>query len=160
MSYGSCEEFASDPTRFALHTDDCAACRKLVEDLESVDQMIAGESIDPRQGLVTRNVDVLPMASWEGADHKPWPVAVAVLALVGVAAAALFLLGGVAPLRGIADAVSQPFRAVSGLLHAAPVLGELMNRSPAGMRLLLLVAFAAVNIVLFRLLRRAPRGVE
>lgn len=157
---GSCEEFAGDPTRFASHPEECANCRKLVEDLENVDRMIAGGTIGPLRKTASGDIDALPIAAWEGANHRPWPVAIAVVAVLGLAAAVLFFLGGVAPLGGMASALSQPFRSIAGFLSVAPVLGELAHRAPGGMRLLLIVAFVAVNIVLLRLLRRAPRGVE
>ena len=81
MKTDSCQRYLEDPEGNASHLDTCTECRAFFAELEA-----------PLTGQPPLQIRDLPLAPWEGASHRPWPViasgALAVLAM----AAALFAL--------------------------------------------------------------------
>jgi hypothetical protein len=90
------------------HLESCTLCRALDSDDEPV-------QIEHRP----LNVDALPLATWEGASHRTWPLVAAGLVSILVLAVALFLAAGTPPLRGIAHAVTSSFTSYSVELSPA-----------------------------------------
>lgn len=136
----TCEEYLNDPEANAAHLESCEVCRAIEEDL--------GDSVPvaPRP----LNLDALPLAPWEGASHRTWPLvaagAVASLTLLIVLSAA----AGVSPL----DAVSSSLPSVQALLTFLQLTGRAIGGP------LVAVLFVVINAILFLLLRRAPKGVD
>jgi hypothetical protein len=136
----TCEEYLNDPEANAAHLESCEVCRSIEEDL--------GDAVPvaPRP----LNLDALPLAPWEGASHKTWPLVaaglVATLTLLFVVSAA----AGVSPMR----AVRSSLPSVQALLTFLQLTGRAIGAP------LVAVLFVVINTILFVLLRRAPKGVD
>ena len=95
-------------------------------------------------------LDALPLAPWEGASHRTWPLVgaglVAALTLLIVVSAA----AGVSPV----DAVQASLPSVQALLTFLQLTGRAIGGP------LVAVLFVVINTLLFLLLRRAPKGVD
>lgn len=136
----TCEEYLNDPEANAAHLESCEICRAIEEDL--------GDPIpvEPRQ----LNLDALPLAPWEGASYRTWPLVAASL----VATFTLLIV-----LSAAADI--SPVAAMSSSLPSVQVLLtflQLTGRAIGGP--LVAVLFVVINALLFLLLRRAPKGVD
>lgn len=139
-----CEEYLQDPEAHAEHVVACEACRALGEELDV--------AIDVQHRPL--NLDALPLAPWEGASHRTWPLVAAGLASVLILAVALCYAAGVASLSGIANAVMAAIPPVQPLVRALQLTGSAIGGP------IVLVLFLAINTILFLLLRRAPRGID
>lgn len=146
----SCEEYLEDPEKHAGHLESCALCRAMTEDLD------AGIEVQPRE----ISIDALPMASWEGAAYRPWPLVAAGLAAVMILAVALFLAAGTPPLRGIAHAVTTTLTSFEAATKFFQLFGSGLHSAPALVHVTIAVLFVIINTILFLLLRRAPRGID
>ncbi|HYC92163.1 MAG TPA: hypothetical protein VEO54_23340 [Thermoanaerobaculia bacterium] len=136
----TCEEYLNDPEANAAHLESCEICRAIEEDL--------GDPIPvtPR----TLNLDALPLAPWEGASYRTWPLVAASL----VATFTLLIV-----LSAAADI--SPVAAMSSNLPSVQVLLaflQLTGRAIGGP--LVVVLFVVINTLLFLLLRRSPKGVD
>lgn len=136
----TCEEYLDDPEANAAHLESCEICRAFEEDLGDA------VPVTPRP----LNLDALPLAPWEGASHRTWPLVAAGLVssltlMIVVSAAA-----GVSPV----DAMSTSMPPVDALLTFL----QLTGRGVGGP--LIAVLFVVINTILFLLLRRAPKGVD
>jgi len=144
----SCERYLENPEANASHLDECAGCRELIGGLEAP---IEAKPIA---------VDVLPLAPWEGASHRAWPlVAAGAIVVLGIAAL-LFLIAGIPPLRGFGGAVVAaipPLDIVSTIARAA---GTAVQQVPASWQIATVIAFLVINTIFVVLLRRAPKGVD
>jgi hypothetical protein len=144
-----CQKFLEDPETHAAHLQTCERCRAMVEHLET---RVAGAQ--------TIRVDALPLAPWEGAGHKSWPLVIGVILGVIAIAAGLFAMAGLSPVSALADSIRSrvPSAGVLGsLIRLAP--GAIQN-APAGLQIAIVISFIIVNAVLFLLLRRSPRGID
>jgi hypothetical protein len=136
----TCEEYLNDPEANAAHLEQCDVCRTLETDF--------GDALPvmPR----TLNLDALPLAPWEGASHRTWPLVgaglVASLTLLIVLSAA----AGISPIA----AVSSSLPSVQALLTVLQLTGRAIGGP------LIAVLFVVINTILFLLLRRAPKGVD
>lgn len=138
-----CQRYAEDPEANAAHLRECAKCRG-----------IYGQINAPIQSQAVR-LDALPLAPWEGAGYRSWPLviggALGLLAIASAlcAAAGISLIGAVtagmsaATVRGYIAAGADALRATSIVWQVAFGFG-----------------FILVNSILFLLLRRAPRGID
>lgn len=138
-----CQRYLEDPESNAAHLDSCASCRAMDEELSS---SAAHRPL---------SVDALPLAPWEGASHRSWPLVLGGLAVLIALAAGLFSLAGISPLTLLGqlpsmDVIASIARGGSAFMHNAPT--EWQIAIGAG--------FVAVNALLVFLLRRAPRGVD
>jgi hypothetical protein len=98
-------------------------------------------------------VDALPLAPWEGADHRSWPLVVVGALTVTAIAAALFAAASTSPI----DLLVQSFRGSVAIVRSmVGVGGGLLENAP----ILVLGSFVIVNAILFALLRRAPKGID
>jgi hypothetical protein len=108
----------------------------------------------------TVDADALPLAPWEGASHRSWPLALAAGLAVLLAAVALFLVAGIAPLAGVAGAVAAAVPSADLVLSASRLLGTGLQHAPLSWQVGIGAAFLLVNTIFFVLLRRAPRGID
>lgn len=136
----TCEEYLNDPEANAAHLESCDVCRAIEEDL-------GGEvAIQPRP----LNVDALPLAPWEGASHRTWPLVAAGLVATLTLLIVLSAAAGISPV----DAVSSSVPSLQALLTFLQLTGRAIGAP------LVAVLFVVINTLLFVLLRRAPKGVD
>jgi hypothetical protein len=140
----ACQRYLEEPEAHAAHLAECADCRALFDTLG-----IAVES-EPL------SVGTLPLAPWEGATHRAWPLVAGGALLVLLVAIAVCLWAGVPPLRVLSsslDAIAVArgtIAGAAGALRAASTVWQIAFG----------FLFVAVNTVLVLLLRRAPRGID
>ena len=136
----TCDEYLQDPEANAAHLESCAECRALEEELA------LPVEIEHRP----LNVDALPMASWEGASHRTWPLVAAGLVASLTLAIVLSAAADVSPV----DAVTSSLPSVEALLTFLQLTGRSIGAPLVGL------LFVAINTILFLLLRRSPKGVD
>jgi hypothetical protein len=146
----TCEEYLKDPEGNAEHAATCAACRAITEELD--------EEIVVRPRAMA--VDSLPMASWEGASHRTWPLVAAGVASMAILAVVLFLAAGISPLRGIARAVTSAVPSLDLMVNLSNLAGGALHKAPMAWHIAIAVSFVTINTILFLLLRRAPKGID
>lgn len=147
----TCEDYFDDPEKNAAHLETCTLCRALDENVGTLD-------IEPRPLSV--GIDALPLATWEGAAHRTWPLVAAGAVSVLVLAIALFLAAGTPPLRGIARAVTSSVTSFEAATKFFQMFGSGLHSAPALVHVTIAVLFVFINTLLFLLLRRAPRGID
>lgn len=145
----TCEDYFEDPEKHAAHLETCALCRALDEDVDVLD-------IEPRP----LSVDALPLATWEGASHRTWPLVATGIVSVLVLTVALFLAAGTPPLRGIARAVTSSVTSFEAATKFFQLFGNGLHSAPTLVHVTIGVLFVFINTLLFLLLRRAPRGID
>ena len=143
MNDQDCARYLEDPEANAGHLAECEACVALFGELE--------ETVDHAPIAIA----TLPLAPWEGARHRAWPLVLIGAAGVLALAVALFLVAGVSPMRGVSAVAKVPSPS-SAMTMAADVSQALM-RSAGGW---IVLGFVVVNALLVMLLRRSPRGVD
>lgn len=136
----TCEEYLNDPEANAAHLESCEICRAIEEDL--------GDPIPvaPRK----LNLDALPLAPWEGASYRTWPLVAASLVATFTL---LIVLSAAADISPVA-AMSSNLPSVQVLLTFLQLTGRAIGAP------LVAVLFVVINTILFLLLRRAPKGVD
>ena len=135
----ACQLYAEDPEANAGHLRECAKCREIYGQLDA-----------PIDSQPVR-VDVLPLAPWEGAGYRSWPLVIGgALALLAIALG-LCALAGISLPAAIRAGAQLNWRA---LLDMAG--GAVRPLGPIGFAVL----FVVVNTLLVVLLRRAPRGID
>jgi len=135
----NCDQYLEDPETHAAHARECAECGALAEALGFDD--VPARSI---------SVDALPMASWEGASHRTWPLVVAGVIALAILAGVLWIATGVSPVTTVSSSV-PPLEAVLKMLQ---LTGKGIGGSAVA------VLFVVINSILFLLLRRAPKGID
>lgn len=146
----TCEDYFEDPEKHAAHLESCAECRAIADDLDV--------PIDVQHRPV--RIDALPMAAWEGASHRTWPLVAAGVASVLILATVLFLAAGTPPLRGIARAVTSSVTSFEAATKFFQLFGNGLHSAPALVHVTIAVLFVVINTILFFLLRRAPKGID
>lgn len=141
MTDSTCLQYLEDPEANAAHLDACAGCRALATGLQS------------EVAAAPLQVDVLPLAPWEGASHRPWPLVAGGSLAILVLAIALFVVTGGAPLASEMTRLEL----LRSFLRLAP--GALQS-APLSWQVAIGIAFIVVNTLLYLLLRRSPRGVD
>ncbi len=145
MNPSACDHYLENPEANADHLRECESCRALFGALET-----------PAADVRPLPVRELPMAPWEGAAHRAWPLvaggALAVLAL----ALALFVTAGVSSARGIVDAITSSLPPLGAVMT---IFGSIAKTSGSG-QFAIVIAFIAVNALLVLLLARSPRGID
>jgi hypothetical protein len=139
-----CEDYLQDPEEYAAHVESCETCRALIEELD--------DAIDVQHRPVS--LDALPLAPWEGASHRTWPLVTAGLAAVLILAIALFFMSGVSSMSGIASAVMSAIPPVQPVVRVLQLTGHAIGVP------VIAVLFVAINSILFLLLRRSPKGID
>jgi hypothetical protein len=147
MKSPGCEQYLRDPEGNAAHLAECRECLAL----------FGGDPhIDPAPLAITE----LPLAPWEGASHRAWPlVLISAFLLVGVACG-LFVAAGISPLRGFVTTLSGTFPSVEMVKDLVFGVSGALQHIPSLWRLTIALAFVAVNVLLVFLLRRAPKGLD
>jgi hypothetical protein len=148
MKNESCQRYLQDPEANGSHLDECEQCRALFAPPEL------------RFEPAPVPIDAMPLAPWEGAAHRSWPLAFAGAAVVLLSAVALFFVAGVAPISGLARAVAAAIPPADAVLSASRLVGTGLQHAPASWQIAIAVGFLLVNTVFFLLLRRAPRGID
>src|SRR5215470_6396266 len=92
----ACQRYLEDPEANAGHLAECRECRALFDTL--------GISVDERPV----SVGTLPLAPWEGATYRAWPLVAGGVALIAIAVMLCIVLG-VSPL----DIVRRPLVSMS-----------------------------------------------
>lgn len=136
----TCEEYLEDPEANAAHLETCAECRALEEDF-AVPIEIQHRPI---------RVNALPLASWEGASHRTWPLVGAGVVSALALAIVLSAYAGISPMTVVTSSMPS-FEALLTFL-------DLTRRAIGGP--LVAVLFVVINTILYFLLRRAPKGVD
>jgi hypothetical protein len=144
MNRESCQKYLADPEANAAHLEECARCRALAEALHA--SALGPQAADVRE---------LPLAPWEGAAHRSWPLVAMGAIVVALIAAFLFVATGTSPFRLFANLPSTDV-IVSTLRH----VGSAAQNAPASWQLIVGVLFVIVNAIFIALLRRAPRGID
>ena len=130
----ACQRYADDPEANAAHLNACAACRAVYGGVETKPV----------------NVEALPLAPWEGATYRAWPLVIGGTLTVLAIALALCAAAGISPLSAIAFDVQANIARVSLAYQKLRPFGPFVFAVP----------FVAVNGILVLLLRRAPRGID
>lgn len=136
----TCEEYLQDPEANAAHLQSCEMCRAIIEELD--EELV----VNPRP----LSIPALPLAPWEGAKHRTWPLVGAGLLAVFTLAVVLSAAAEVSPVT----AVTSSMPSVQALLSFFQLTGRAMGAPVVA------VLFLAINTVLFLLLRRAPKGAD
>lgn len=146
MTDDRCSEYLEDPEAHPAHVETCADCRALQIGLNAP-AVVRESAID---------VDQLPLAPWEGASHRPWPlIAGAVLAVLAIALG-VCMWAGLSPLL-LAESPLHSVKVARATIDGAA--GAIRDASRAW-QIAFAILFLAVNGALVLLLRRAPRGVD
>lgn len=146
----TCDDYFSDPEKNAAHLESCALCRATTEEL---DEPVV---VSPRP----LDLDALPMASWEGASHRTWPLVAAAAISLLILAVVLFLAAGSSPLRGIADSLVSAVPSLKLMVNLSELAGGALHNAPTAWHIAIGISFVIINSVLVLLLRRAPRGID
>jgi hypothetical protein len=151
-----CRRWAEDPEGEREHLASCAECRREAEALEALELRLAAVAADSAP-LPSRD---LPVAPWEGAQHRAWGVVA--LALLGVAAIAggLFFALGISPFAAIAEMARSAAGSRKALLLVTESLGNLLPAAPGRFNAGVALGFVAVNAILYFMLRRGLRGYD
>jgi hypothetical protein len=143
MSREDCQKYLENPEANAAHLAGCASCRAVAEELSRM----------PERARI--EVGTLPLAPWEGAGHRSWPLVVGgVLALAAVALA-FFAASGTSPLSVMEDVPS-----VDVLMSMFRLAGGAAQNAPLAWQVGIGISFLLVNALLIALLRRAPKGID
>lgn len=140
----TCEEYLQDPEAGAAHLETCDACRAMFEEL--------GDEIRVEHRPVS--IDALPLAPWEGAAHRTWPLVAAGAAAAVILAIVLCYAAGISSISGIAKALISEVPPVQGVVKLFQHTGQALG-GPA-----VALLFVVINTILFLLLRRAPKGID
>lgn len=140
----TCEEYFRDPEGNAGHLRSCELCRATIEELD------AEVEVEPRPV----NVDALPLAPWEGARHRTWPLVAAGFAAVLVLATVLFYAAGVSSPAEVYHAVFTGLPPVDAVVRVLQLTGRGLGFP------IVVLLFVVINTVLFLLLRRSPKGID
>ena len=136
----TCEEYLQDPDANAAHLESCAECRAFEEDLALPVEIL-------HRPL---SVEALPLAAWERASHRTWPLVGAGAAAALALAIVLSAYAGISPVMVLTSSMPS--------LEALLTFLQLTGRAIGGP--LVAVLFLVINTILFFLLRRAPKGVD
>jgi hypothetical protein len=139
-----CRPFLEDPEANMAHLAECAECRALFDQLNTP---VAGASVDAM---------ALPLAPWEGASYRAWPLVLAGAVAILAIAIALCAAVGISPLRAMTIGLSSGAAARASILAAADAVRNASRPLQVGFGAL----FLLVNTALVLLLRRAPRGID
>lgn len=146
MTDERCQRYLEEPEANAAHLAECDACRMLAATLDD-------NSVDISASV---DVDALPLAAWEGASHRPWPLVLSLASGVLILAVMLCFAAG----TSIAKAVSSSTGSFDMIRDLIRMTGDAAPHAPAKWQIGVGIAFFAVNGLLVLLLRRAPRGID
>jgi len=140
MTDDACQRYAQDPEAHAGHLAVCERCREIDDVLSTpvVHRPIA--------------IEALPLAPWEEAGYRAWPLVAGGAVVVLAVAFALCAAAGISIVQALATGVrSDGARAVIDVVD--------QKLRPFG-PFVFAALFLIVNTILVLLLRRAPRGID
>lgn len=160
---------AEVPRGVARHLEACADCRAERAALGRLHGALTASRVAVADGFSDRVMARLPVTGWEARTVAAWRLPLALLAVLGGAAAAVVGMGSAQlhpglPFAGAFAAVADLFQtallAGAGLLAASwtgvgAVIGERVGASP-GTLIALIGLVAGVDLLLLSLLRRRP----
>jgi hypothetical protein len=153
-----CKRFMEDPERERAHAESCADCRKFLVDLDRLDADIASTTVE--SNVAARVGKTLPLAPWEGAHHRSWALTLAIAAGVILLTIGAFFAGGVSPIAGIVETVRNGMATPLGWITVVRSLPRVLSRAPMPFHFFVVAAFVLINVLLYLLLRRAPKGYD
>ena len=140
----TCEDYFRDPEANAAHLASCELCRATEEDLDAPVE-VKSRPLD---------LDALPLAAWEGASHRTWPLVIAGIASLAVLATVLFFAAG-------ASSPAEMFHAVFTGLPPVDAVVRVLQLTGRGLGLpVVAILFVVINTLLILLLRRSPKGID
>jgi hypothetical protein len=142
MKSESCLRYLEDPEANSGHLAECAECRALF-----------GANGVPTKPL---SLDALPLAPWEGASHRAWPLVIGGAIVALIAATLLCIAAGMSP-RHIAESSISSVQAMRTFVFTS---AEALKVASRLWQVAFAVLFIAVNSILIFLLRRSPRGID
>jgi hypothetical protein len=145
MTDQACEKYLEDPEANAGHLRTCAKC--------NAEAMALAEKADV--ALPSIDLDTLPLAPWEGASHRAWPLVLGTSAVVAIVALALLDAAGMSPLHVVEGSLTSMEGFRTQLNRAASWFSASIGR-----QIVFGAAFLLFNGLLIALLRRAPRGID
>lgn len=159
----------SQERRLHEHLAECGQCRVEREELARMDALLDGERIGVRAGFRQEVMRRLPAAGWESRYPRSWRLPVAVMLLLGAAAALLLGMHSaqsapslplIGALGAIADAVSTGLLAGTGMLWASWrgvgfALDALLSPSATAV---LVVSVLCLDILVLALIARRDRS--
>ncbi|MBK5259274.1 MAG: hypothetical protein JJE51_06755 [Thermoanaerobaculia bacterium] len=148
MKSENCQRYLEDPEAHAAHLAECAECRTLFGELNDV---VANRGV---------KLEVLPLAPWEEASHRPWPLILGIALGIVAIAAALFAMAGQSPLGGFINVIRNNVPSADLMASILRLAGGAVQNAPGPWQIAVGVAFVIVNAVLFLLLRRSPKGID
>jgi predicted anti-sigma-YlaC factor YlaD len=140
----ACQRYLEEPEANAEHLRDCAECRAVFDAL--------GLEVEAQPLAVGE----LPLASWEGASHRPWELVAASAIAILTLSILFFIYAGVSPLSVLSSEVTR-LQAMREILTLASTA---VRTAPLTWQVTIGFLFVVVNTVLVLLLRRAPRGID
>lgn len=155
-----CEAYRRDPEEHPSHPENCAACRELVEAPDAVAGPIGTLQVEPPPAFAQSVATRLPVAPWEGASHRSWGLALAAFGLVVLLATAVFLAAGIAPLRGLQTAITGSLLPGLNPVRIFESFSAIIASAPSSFHITAGIGFVVVNLLLYFLLRRPPRGYD
>src|SRR5258708_12315490 len=97
MTDERCQRYLEDPEGNAAHPAECDACRLLASTLDDTSVDLPAEV----------DVNALPLAAWEGAGHRPWPLVLSLAAGVFVLALMLCFAAGTSITRAVSSSAAS-----------------------------------------------------
>lgn len=144
MNRELCRTYLEDPESNQAHLAVCEECSAIFEQL------------DAHGGHEPVRMEHLPLASWEGATYRAWPLVAAAMVMVLSLTAALLAAAGASPFLVLGSALRESVPSFDLLLSFAGLARGVVESAPV----FVIVSFLIVNALLVALLRRAPRGVD
>jgi hypothetical protein len=144
MTSDACRRYFEDPEANAGHLAECAECRSIDE------QLLA------KVNSKKLRVETLPLAPWEGAGYRSWPLVIGGALTFVALIAALFAAAGASPFPALAEAMSRAIPTGDVLRSFLHLGGGIVKSAPIP----IIVLFIAVNVLLIALLRRSPKGID
>ena len=141
-----CQRYLEDPEANAAHLRTCAKCNA-----EAI-ALAEKAAVEPP----SLDLNALPLAPWEGSQHRAWPLVLATGAVVMIVALALLDAAGMSPLHVVEGSLTSMEAIRTQLSRAANSL----RAATLGAQIAFALAFIVVNGLLIVLLRRAPRGID
>jgi anti-sigma factor RsiW len=155
----ACDDFLNDPTAHEDHLRSCESCRQLVLELDRLDRAFLEASVVEPSGP-SAGTGALPLAPWEGARHRSWPLIFFVLSALFGTAVLLYVSAGISPASGFRSVVAGNIVPFDTLIAAVRHVGSGLQHAPMSFHLLVGGSFLLVNFLFYLLLRRAPKGVD
>lgn len=156
MTDPACRRWADDPEGEREHLATCESCRREAARLEALDRSLAAVAAEPAPHAAPE----LPVAPWEGAQHRAWGFVFLALVAVAALAAGLFVALGVSPFAAISDLAQNVAGSRRAVALVTASLGNLLPAAPRRFDLGIAIGFVVVNALLLYMLRRGPRGYD